>query len=764
MNEDIGFGAVVSLRDKFSSVAQRVERSARSLEKTMGVSAKTVTSSIKGMTVGLALMGGAGLAGMAFSPIIKAAAEFEKTMNRVEAISGASGQALATLSDQARDLGARTAFSASQAAEGMSYLALAGFQVNEITAAMPAVLQTAVAGQLDLASAADITAQILRGYGIQASDAARVSDVLAKAFTTANTDLRSLGEGFKHAGPVANAAGIQFEEAAATLALMADAGFQGSIGGTSLRNAIVDMMNPLGAGIKVVERLGIQMRDSSGAIIGMAELLDQLESSGATAEDMMQLFGARGGPAMIAVAERGADALRKMTAALEQSGGTAARIERIQLKGLDGAMIEFRSALEGVRIEAGQTGGMLALLESIARRLTGALSWLRETMAAYPTATRAFGTVAIGSVILVGLAGAALFAVSAFRLIAAVTPWMIGRMATAFVGLLPMVWPFLAVATAVGVAVATMTSGENRMVDSLKSLWNSGKLIATGLVEIWQTMTGNTARLSGETAAALEKAGLLGFVLKTAAVMARARALFRGFFEGFGQGFRAMGDAIASVLPQGSAARQMIESLTDSIAGMSFGSTIEDWARWGRVIGYVGAFLAIAATAIKAVAIGTKLAAIGFAVLTSPITWLIAAFGYLIARWDTFTQAFKVGGLTAQIKVLLSDVLSLVIMLSEQIQRIPGVGKALVPDIGLAATRQLRDRLMAEATGGAPVQATAPVQAVPNPAVRPMSPASIEAMLGDIKTDVPIVLELDGRVVAETVARHERSLAIRGAF
>ena len=171
-------------------------------------------------------------------------ASFEQRMARVKALTGATGKDFQRLSDEARRLGETTVFSASQAAEAMSFFALAGFKVDEILKAIGPTLNLAAAGQLEIAQAADIAAKIMAGMGLAADDLGRAVDVLTKAMTTANTDLAQLGDAMKFVGPIAKSAGIEFEELVAAIQLLSNAGIQGEMAGTTLRTALLSLTSP----------------------------------------------------------------------------------------------------------------------------------------------------------------------------------------------------------------------------------------------------------------------------------------------------------------------------------------------------------------------------------------------------------------------------------------------------------------------------------------------------------------------------------------
>jgi len=300
---------------------------------------------------------------------LKTAADFQTAMNKVAAVSGATGDELAALSKQARDLGATTQFSSSEAADAMNFLAMAGYKTDEILGAMPDTLRLASAAQLDMGAAADIVTNIMSGYSMQVEDLAHANDVLVKAFTSANTDLRQLGEALKYAGPVANAAGVEFEEAAAALGMMGNAGIQASMAGTSLRGAISRILSPTKKMQTIMDEAGLSFTDAHGRILPLAEIIEQLEPHADNAGMMMDLFGQRAGPAMAALVSQGSGALRDLTAELRDSGGTAERVSKVQMEGLNGALKELRSVFEELQLKIAE-GGLLEWAEQFVKWLT----------------------------------------------------------------------------------------------------------------------------------------------------------------------------------------------------------------------------------------------------------------------------------------------------------------------------------------------------------------------------------------------------------
>ncbi|KKN39090.1 hypothetical protein LCGC14_0746860 [marine sediment metagenome] len=314
--------------------------------------------------------------------ILKLAANFEKSMNKVRALTGATGDSFAQLEDQAKELGRTTQFSASQAADAMGFLAQAGFDANQIIATMPDTLNLAASAQLDLATTADIVSNIMTGYGLAVDDAGRATDVLTAAFTSANTDLTQLGEAMKFAGPIVSGFGIQFEEAAAALGLMGNAGVQASIAGTSLRGIMIRLADPTKEVKELMDELGINVKNADGSLVSLVEIIEQLEKSGADTSEQVRIFGQRAVLGMTALLGQGSEALREFTTELENSGGTAQRIADIQMEGLSGALLRLKSAFEALAISIGDTG-LLDWVTKMVTGITALVSWSTEIQIAF---------------------------------------------------------------------------------------------------------------------------------------------------------------------------------------------------------------------------------------------------------------------------------------------------------------------------------------------------------------------------------------------
>ena len=277
-------------------------------------------------------------------------------MSRVQAISGATGSEFNKLKEQAIQLGADTAFSSSQAAEGMENLAAAGFTTSEIMDAMPGLLDLAAASGEDLASSSDIAASTLRGFGLEAADAAHVADVLAANANKTNSSVADTGEAMKYVAPLARAAGLSMEETAAAIGIMANAGIQGSQAGTTLRGAISRLSKPTKQMSECMADLGISFYDSEGNMKSLAEQTRMMEEATAGMTDeqrnnvLVTLYGQEALSGMLALMNEGDGALQELTHAYETCDGSAKAAAETMQDNLAGALDQLGGSAETLGI------------------------------------------------------------------------------------------------------------------------------------------------------------------------------------------------------------------------------------------------------------------------------------------------------------------------------------------------------------------------------------------------------------------------------
>jgi len=209
---------------------------------------------------------------------LKTAVDFEASMNKVEALSGETGNSLKAMRDMAEKMGSSTAFSASQAAGAMGFLAQAGWKSNQILASTPALLDLAAASGSNLADTADYASNIMGAFKISAEGASRVSDGLAATTSSANVDLAMMAETLSQSAPIANAYGMSLENTAAAIGMLGNVGVQGSNAGTALKNIMLAMANPAGEAGKMLDYLGVKTQDAQGNMIPMAKVLAEFSS------------------------------------------------------------------------------------------------------------------------------------------------------------------------------------------------------------------------------------------------------------------------------------------------------------------------------------------------------------------------------------------------------------------------------------------------------------------------------------------------------
>ena len=216
---------------------------------------------------------------------VSAAASFEEAMSEVQALTGATGSEFDALSEQAQELGASTRYSATEASNAMSELASAGFTTSEIMSAMPGLLDLAASGNVDLATAAGIASSTLRGFGLEASETAHVSDVLAEAAARTNAGITDTGEAMKYIAPVASAMGISIEEVTAAIGLLSNAGIQGGQAGTVLRSALSRLASPSAEAAELMGQLGFNAYDAQGKMLPLKDIIGNLETATAGLTD-----------------------------------------------------------------------------------------------------------------------------------------------------------------------------------------------------------------------------------------------------------------------------------------------------------------------------------------------------------------------------------------------------------------------------------------------------------------------------------------------
>lgn len=336
---------------------QDVSRSFDKANKSVGL---LNNSLIRSRTSMLALGAAAGLALTSSTRLI---ASFEQAMSTVAAVTGATSDQFEALTEKARQLGAVTRFTATQAADGMTFLARAGFQVDEVLGSIEGTLKLAQAGGLDLARAADIASNVLQGMKLEVSETARVVDVLALAANSSNTDVSQLGDALKFVAPIASGLSVGLEETTAAIGALSDAGLQASLAGTGLRRVMIGLEKQSNEGLEVLAKYGLSLDDVRVSSVGLTPALTKLAEAGITTGEAMTLFGLRGGPAFEVLASS-IPKIERATDALGKAGGTADKVAATMDDNLNGALLRANSAFQELILAIGDTGPTTALRDA----------------------------------------------------------------------------------------------------------------------------------------------------------------------------------------------------------------------------------------------------------------------------------------------------------------------------------------------------------------------------------------------------------------
>ncbi|EOK6173622.1 phage tail tape measure protein, partial [Escherichia coli] len=513
-------------------------------------------------TGGALAIGAAAAGGYAAGRFLQPAIGFGKEMSRVQALTriDKNSPQFKALREQALKLGSETQFTASDAASGQSFLAMAGFTPQAIQAALPGVLNMALAGGVELGETADIGSNILTQFNLTADQMDRVGDTLTAAFTRTNTDLRALGETMKYTGPVAAKLGISLEEAAAMAGMLANNGLRGSDAGTAMRASLSRLASPPKAAADALKELGVSVADARGKMRPMEDvLLDLYKATQKYGQvDQVSFFkDIAGEEAFVGlqtlVAAVGSGELQKLTRELQGARGEADRVAKVMADNLDGDLKNLDSAWEGLRIRISDL--VDGPLRSVTQWLTRVLEKITSLAQAHPVLTRQLL-----------IAGGALLAM------------------TATVGSLS-----LAIGVLAG-PLAKLRLGFSLLTGSM----NAVRLLPA----LWGMVTGSVSLLGGAIGALFSPVGLIVAALAGAAILIwkywdPIRAFFAGVFSGimerltplretferFGPVFDAIGSGISQVFNWFKSLLSPMESSKETLdkctsAGEIFGNVL----------------------------------------------------------------------------------------------------------------------------------------------------------------------------------------------
>lgn len=287
---------------------------------------------------------------------VKTGADFESSMSNVAAISQASAKDMEALTEKAKEMGAKTKFSAKESADAFSYMAMAGWKTGDMLNGIEGIMNLAAASGEDLATTSDIVTDALTAFGLKASDASHFADILAQASSNSNTNVGMMGETFKYVAPVAGALGFSAEDCATAIGLMANSGIKASQAGTSLRSIITRMAKPTDDVQKAMSQLGISLTKSDGSMKSLNEIMLDLRKgfSGLTADQKAQMAATLGGQeamsGLLAIVNSSDDDFNKLSSSINSCDGAAEKMAETMNDNLSGQITILKSGLEGLAI------------------------------------------------------------------------------------------------------------------------------------------------------------------------------------------------------------------------------------------------------------------------------------------------------------------------------------------------------------------------------------------------------------------------------
>ena len=373
---------IVETEQKLKALEEQARQSGTALQeiaakgeklKTVGDNVTNVGKKFMPVTLGVVGLGTAA---------VKTAADFDSAMSKVAAVSGATGSDLEALRDKAREMGEKTKFSASEAAEAMNYMAMAGWKTEDMLSGIEGVMNLAAASGEDLATTSDIVTDALTAFGLTAKDSGHFADILAAASSNANTNVSMMGETFKYCAPIAGALGFSAEDTAEAIGLMANAGIKGSQAGTSLRT----IMNNLSGEVKIcgssIGEVTVATTNADGSMRDLSDILADCrtafsglsESEKAAAAE--SLVGKNAMSGFLALMNAGEADINKLSSAIDNCDGSAASMAETMNDNLAGQLQILKSQLEELAISFGEL--LMPAIRTIVGWIQKFVDWLNS--------------------------------------------------------------------------------------------------------------------------------------------------------------------------------------------------------------------------------------------------------------------------------------------------------------------------------------------------------------------------------------------------
>ncbi|HEL0778931.1 TPA: phage tail tape measure protein [Streptococcus equi subsp. zooepidemicus] len=529
---------------------------------------------------------------------VKTAADFESSMSQVQATMGITKNSMSTLdgqsvntmdalSDLAKQMGSKTAFSASECAQALNYLALAGYDTQEMADTLPTVLNLAAAGGLDLASASDMVTDAMSALGMETKDADKMVDQMAKIASSTNTSVGQLGEGILTIGATAKTVKGGTAELNTALGILANNGIKGAEGGTHLRNVILSLQNPTDKAAATMDSLGVSVFDSQGNMRSLNDILGDLNASmeGMTEEEkaniISKIFNKTDLSSVNALLANTGDTWNELQTAIENSGGAAQQMADTQLDNLSGQLTILKSAVEGFAISIGET--LMPMVKNIVAKIQSFVDWLnnldegtRQVIVKVGLFVAALGPflVILGTVISkVGVAMQA-FSSLGLKISGAVAnagglSGVFGKLGTAIAGINPVV-----VLVVAAIAV---------LVGAFVHLWQTNEEFRDNVIAIWERIKAVFAEFANGI---VERLNALGFDFTSFTQV--VKTVWDNFCNLLAPVFEGVFTQIANILE---AVLGVITGILDVFIGLFTGNWSQVWQGVKEIFGSVWDFI-----------------------------------------------------------------------------------------------------------------------------------------------------------------------------
>lgn len=475
---------------------------------------------------------------------------FETSLSKVQALSGATSDEMQTLESKARDLGASTTFTASQVADAFGYMALAGWDTQQSIEGIPGVLALAQAGSMDLAAASDLLTDYLSAFSLQASDASMMADVLAYAQGHANTNTEQLGEAFKNCAANCNAAGMDVQTTTAFISELSNQGLKGSEAGTALNAVMRDMTARMKDGAIAVGDTSVQVMDASGNYRDMADIVADVESATAGMGDaekasaLQATFTADSIKGLNLILNAGSGELCSFRDQLYQSGNAAQDMANVMTDNLGGDLSEMGSAFEevGLKVYDRFQQPLRDAVQFITGSVVPGITWLVENFDSIAPVL-AIAAVAMGS----------------FAAVANIVPVISG--VTSAISALSGGMAFLA--SPIGIAAVAVAG----VAAALVYLWNTNDGFRDAVTSAWNAISG--AVTSAWIAIQPTLQILADFLVN--GVLPAVQFLVDGFGLGFASILEAGAAWAAGILQTVQGCLQLIQGVVEAVLGVIVG-------------------------------------------------------------------------------------------------------------------------------------------------------------------------------------------------